>query len=338
MLESDDLKQLVVHQLSVATNMIDLSNTMDRWNRFTLANTEEPLLRWANEQLINSGESAAIAEFLIDNLRIANPRNEKRVSANGLVLVEIMAGSFIMGNVNDADGEPDEKPETKVEITYPFWIGKFEVTQGEYEALRANHASLHENPSVFNMHKKDGDSRRPVDNITWEQAIAYCNALTQDEKTRIPPGYEFRLPTEAEWEYACRARTSSPYSFGNSELKLYAWFPGNSGNKSHTVGSRLPNPWGIYDMHGNVMEWCYDWYLPELPGGTVRDFVQFRNTGVRCIRGGSWFSKTSSYLRSSDRYGLGPKEKGWAYGFRVVLGPTIQFLESRQENKRVGAR
>jgi formylglycine-generating enzyme required for sulfatase activity len=328
----EELKTDVLKQLSVATNMIDLTGTIKRWNRFTLANPDDALLHWATEQLSASDSDAAIGRFFIDHISNQRPDNEKRVKVNGMMLIELPAGSFVMGSDNEPGSEPDETPSTKVSIGYSFWIGKFEVTQAEYESVRAaGESDLDENPSVFNMHRPGGDGRNPVDNITWIQAMEFCRTITKKELLRIPVGYEFRLPTEAEWEYACRAGNAGLFTYGDSvqDLSKYAWFQANSQKATHVVGSKLPNRWGIYDMHGNVMEWCLDWYSNRLFSGSVSNPVQLAETGKRSIRGGSWNSEKVAYLRSADRHALPPSEKGWAYGFRVVLAPKIAILKTQ---------
>lgn len=329
----DELRAEVLAQISVATNMIDIEATTRRWGRFTLADTHESLLLWASRQLGQSGEGSAISEFLLDNLDTRPRRNGLRLSASGMLLVEIPSGTFAMGNTAETGRDSDEGPETTVTFDYMFWIGKFEVTQLEFERVRDPGSSSRRNPSFFNRDGAGRGDRQPLDNVTWEQARDFCDSLTRQEKPRIPNGYEFRLPTEAEWEYACRAGTTTRFSFGDSvsDLPRYAWYDANSRKTPHEIGSKLPNAWGIYDMHGNVMEWCYDWYRDQLPGGAVRNRIELQNSGKRCLRGGSWASSKADYLRSSDRFGLPPSSNGWAYGFRVVLGPSIQWLKEHQK-------
>jgi len=167
-------------------------------------------------------------------------------------MVFIPPGTFRMGSLTNEEGRfPDEGPQTATTISRGFWMGKYEVTQAEYLAVTGT------NPSYF-----IGDPNRPVEQVTWFDAKNYCGQLTQREQAagRIPTNCLYRLPTEAEWEYACRAWTSTRFSYGDdpsyTNLTNYAWYYDNFGGTTHPVGQKLPNPWGLYDVHGNVFEWC----------------------------------------------------------------------------------
>ena len=222
-------------------------------------------------------------------------------------LVKIPAGQFTMGSDN---GDNDEKPPHRVQLS-AFSIGKYEVTQAQWMAVMGGN-----NPSRFK-----GDGNLPVESVTWLQANNFCTALTQ--KT----GYSFRLPTEAEWEYACRAGTNTEYSFGDDEKQLgdYAWYSENSDGKTHPVGTRRQNPFGLFDMHGNVLEWCLDRYgenyyaeLSKQGRITVNPQGPARGRGIdRVLRGGSWGGYFN--LRSADRYWNAPGDISYIVGFRVVL-------------------
>ena len=247
-------------------------------------------------------------------------------------MVFIPAGAFRMGSpTNEVDRYSDEGPQTDVIISRGFWMGKYEVTQGEYEELMGN------NPSWFNgaqdpvwgeWHLDYGVvPTRPVEQVGWEDAVAYCAALTERERVagRIPPNSAYRLPTEAEWEYACRAGTSTRLSYGDdpgyTNLSNYGWFYPGYGNETHPVGQKLPNPWGLYDMYGNVWEWCWDWYEFSIhgePHGLYGGGISLDPQGLgagpyRAIRGGAR-SASRSYLLS-----WWPER---SVGFRVVLGPN----------------
>ena len=198
-------------------------------------------------------------------------------------------------------------------------MSKYEVTQAQYKEVMGT------NPSHFK-----GDLNRPVEKVRWAEAVAYCAKLTVQERAagRLPVGYEYRLPTEAEWEYACRAGTTTAFSFGNDESQLgeYAWYDANSGRTSHPVGQKKPNGWGLYDMLGNVVEWCQDKRLTashgNYPGGSVTD-PQGPPTGSRrLVRGGGW-QVEAWYCRSADRgLSLVPGVRHGVVGFRPVLAPT----------------
>ncbi|MCL5097247.1 MAG: formylglycine-generating enzyme family protein, partial [Candidatus Omnitrophica bacterium] len=184
------------------------------------------------------------------------PEAEGPLNPNPSRLVWIPAGTFLMGSpTNETDRDSDEGPQTQVTISQSFWIGKYEVTQGEYQELMGN------NPSGF-----IGDSNRPVDSVLWSSATNYCGKLTDRERAvhRLPDGYVYRLPTEAEWEFAARALTTSRFSFGDdpnyTQLGSSAWYSSNSDGISHSVGTKQPNPWGLYDILGNVAEWTLDQY------------------------------------------------------------------------------
>ena len=235
-------------------------------------------------------------------------------------MVWIPPGAFTMGS---ADGElgrnANEGPQTLVTLTRGFWIAKYEVTQRQFLELMGR------NPSRF-----QGDLDRPVESVLWADAVAFCSRLTQREKTagKLPKGYEYRLPTEAQWEYACRAGTSTRYSFGNASecgegcspcsfLDQYIWWCGNASYSTQKVGQKLPNPWGLHDMHGNAWEWCWDWY-GAYPGNPVSDPEGASTSELRAVRGGSstW---NGLERRSAVRFPLRTDTYHDLTGFRVVL-------------------
>ena len=213
-----------------------------------------------------------------------------------------------------------EKPQHQVRITRPFFLGIHEVTQGQYQAV------MGENPSQFK-----GSDDLPVEQVSWLDAVLFCNKLSEQEKktpfyringreVTIAGGNGYRLPTEAEWEYACRAGSTTLYPFGDDMSKLgdHAWYESNSGLKTHPVGQKRPNAWGLYDMLGNVWEWCQDWYEdgyyraspPADPPGPSE-------ASYRVIRGGSW-NDNARYCRPASRYGSAPEYRGDYLGFRVA--------------------
>jgi formylglycine-generating enzyme required for sulfatase activity len=231
-------------------------------------------------------------------------------------LVFIPPGTFRMGSSTNELGRWDwEGPQTAVTISRGFWLGAYEVTQGEYEAVTGS------NPSLFT-----GDDDRPVEQVSWNDATNYCMALTERERAagRIPANSVYRLPTEAEWEYACRAWTSTRFSHGDDpgyrDLPQYAWSWHNSGLTTQPVGRKLPNPWGLYDMHGNVWEWCQDGWSDSLPGGTVIDPPGHASDSYRVLRGGAW-SYEAPDCRSASRSRGTVDDRYSGFGFRVLLAP-----------------
>jgi len=228
----------------------------------------------------------------------------------------IPPGTFRMGSpTNEVDRWDSEGPQTDVIISRGFWMGKYEVTQGEYLAVMGEH------PEFFT-----GDTNRPVDMVSWFDATNYCGRLTRRELEagRIPTNCVYRLPTEAEWEYACRGWTSTRFSHGDdpgyTNLTNYAWYVSNSGGHTHPVGQKLPNPWGLYDMHGNVNEWCQDWRADNLPGGILVDPQGPGAGSFRVVCGGAW-SDYALDCRSASRFIGRPDIPYDSVGFRTVLAP-----------------
>ncbi len=215
-------------------------------------------------------------------------------NAANFVLIE--PGEFMMGSENASSAE---KPVHLVRITRPFEMGKYEVTQAQWQAVMGS------NPSHF---KRCGDC--PVENVSWEDAQEFIQRLNAQGSR-----YTYRLPTEAEWEYACRAGSTGDYA-GN--LNAMAWYGENSGDKTHAVGTKRPNAWGLYDMHGNVWEWCQDWYGENYYSQSPSVDSQGPSTGsYRVTRGGGW-DNGALYCRSADRGWSAPDFRVYALGFRLV--------------------
>jgi formylglycine-generating enzyme required for sulfatase activity len=233
------------------------------------------------------------------------------------------AGQFVMGGDWDAEqADENELPQHTVAFEKPFYIGQYPVTQSQWEAV------MGANPSEF----KDAD--HPVETVSHEDAAEFLRRLNASEDN---PGY--RLPTEAQWEYAARAGSESTYCFGPQAAKLseFAWYQKNSDRRPHPVGERAPNAWGLYDMHGNVHEWCADWfdrdYYARSPGTDPRGPRQ----GVaRALRGGDWGSE-AWYCRCAIRSLSAPTRRSPRVGLRVVrpLGAPPQRKRSRGFFKRV---
>ncbi len=201
-----------------------------------------------------------------------------------------------------------------VTITRDFWIGKYEVTQGEFAAVTGR------NPSHF-----AGDSNRPVEKVTFIDASNYCAAVTARERKagRLPEGFEYRLPSEAEWEYACRAGSTNLFAFGNDAgvADQYAWTAENCEATTHPVGQKFPNAWGLFDMHGNVWEWCSDWFEPY-PAMPLSDPVGPPTSKYKLFKGGGW-NQDVEYARASSRFMMSPSNGIHFVGFRVALGRSL---------------
>jgi formylglycine-generating enzyme required for sulfatase activity len=230
-----------------------------------------------------------------------NQFTEKLANGVTLEMVGLPAGNFLMGSSESED----EKPPHQVQVN-SFAIGKYPVTQAQYQAVMGN------NPSSFKNRPQN-----PVEQVRWNNAKAFCQKLS-----RIT-GKNYRLPTEAEWEYACRAGTTTRYYFGNNDNQSgnYAWSGGNSNGTTHPVGQKKPNGWGLYDMSGNVWEWCEDnWhgdYIGAQDDGTAWIDSDNRSWTKKCLRGGSWFSNPD-YCRSAFRFYDSRRNYDDDYGFRVV--------------------
>lgn len=235
----------------------------------------------------------------------------------GMKLVLIPKGTFMMGSPASEQGlNQDDETQYEVTISEDYYLAVFEVTRGQYEKVMGT------NPSYFQKRVigKSDSLMYPVEQVSWEDAVEFCKKLSElpEEKNA---GRVYRLPTEAEWEYACRAGSKAAYSFGANLKTLgdYAWFGENSGSQTHPVGEKKANAWGLYDMHGNVWEWCSDWY-DKYPNGSVSDPSGPSEGSRRVYRGGSWFLDAAD-CRSANRYGFDPSYRNFNVGFRVALSP-----------------
>ena len=262
-------------------------------------------------------DSSALALKAKINALVAGPAGEKTLTltlGTGVTmrLVRIEAGKFTMGSPDsEKDRGKDERPQHQVTITKPFYMGATEVTQAQWKAV------MDTQPWEGKSYAKAG-AEHAASYISWDDATAYCTALSK--KT----GRTVRLPTEAEWEYACRAGTTTAYSFGDDASRLgdYAWYDGNAYDKdekyAHPVGVKKPNAWGLYDMHGNVWEWCADWYVDSYANADTRDPKGPAGGSARVLRGGSWYA-FPQFCRAARRNGGSPDYRGGSGGFRVVV-------------------
>jgi serine/threonine protein kinase len=260
------------------------------------------------------------------------PARPKQLSVETVL---IKAGEFLRGSPeSDRDALEDEKPQKRISISHPFFLAKTKVTQGLFQRVVGKNPSAFGSNGGFKEKVREKDtSEHPVESVRWIEAIEFCNRLS--ERDGLSPYYHiesgavtvnggdgWRLPTEAEWEYACRAGTDTRWSFGDdaSELGDYAWFAGNSDGMTHPVAQKKPNPWGLFDMHGDVPEWCWDRYAPDYykrshlidPAGDGR-------AESRSYRGGGW-NDDAAQTRSASRQYLKTDYGGVLnhIGFRVA--------------------
>ena len=220
-------------------------------------------------------------------------------------------GTFMMGSPEDEKGRTMGRVETQHEVTLTkgFWLGKYEVTQEQWEKVMGTNPSLSKGATL------------PVETVSWDDAMEFCEKLTQAEKAagRLPEGWVYALPTEAQWEYACRAGTTTTYSFGDTITPEQANISSNTKPRTKVVGTYPANAWDFHDMHGNVWEWCRNWYV-DYPSGSARDPVGQLVGTLRVYRGGSWGS--ISYfgsMRSARRNRITPDYRASILGFRLSL-------------------
>ena len=246
-----------------------------------------------------------------------------------LEMVELSGGTFRMGSPDtDAEAHESEKPQHEVTVS-AFAISRYPITRELYRKLSGT--------SPQSWQRDSDDNRLPANDVSWCEAVSFCNALSQ--QVGLQPCYRiegthvawdtnadgYRLPTEAEWEYACRAGTTSRWFFGNDPTALdrYAWFADNSNNEVHPVGEKAPNPWGLHDMSGNVYEWCWDWY-DTYRAEAVMDPLGPESGDSRVLRGGSAWDVDPRVLRSAGRVRIEPELRRAVVGFRCVRRPRRQ--------------
>ncbi|MGL4465339.1 MAG: SUMF1/EgtB/PvdO family nonheme iron enzyme [Planctomycetia bacterium] len=240
----------------------------------------------------------------------------------GMKLVLIPPGRFLMGSPKSEKVRSNDEAQKDVTLTKPFYLGVYEVTQAEYGAVMGI------NPSHFTDVKGVEAKRLPVEQVSYDDALEFLAKLNERDRGKLPAGWKYLLPTEAQWEYACRAGSKTAFNFGDvlngDKANCDGSHPYGTEKKGPylqrpaPVGSYAPNGWGLYDMHGNVWEWCRDGYTENLPGG-IDPFVSPEGAPDRVSRGGSWFVIALS-SRSAYRYGITPDYRAINLGFRVAAG------------------
>lgn len=224
-----------------------------------------------------------------------------------LTMIWVRPGSFVMGSQPNERSRNDDETPHQVTLTNGFYLGKHEITQAQWEPV------MPRNPSHF----KGGD--RPVERVSWEDAVEFCKKLTEREREegRLPDGMAYQLPTEAQWEYACRAGTTTAYSWGDSTNNTLANYGKAFTEGTKSVGQYPRNPWGFHDMHGNLWEWCADWY-GDYPNLAVVNPTGPASGAFRVLRGGSW-GGGDTFMRSAKRSSHNPDKKVTILGFRICL-------------------
>ena len=251
----------------------------------------------------------------LDSLLLAQPPKELTNSI-GIKLVLISKGTFMMGSPESEEGRRENESQHEVTISNDYYLGAYEVTQTQYQTVTGNNPSCYQGALVGNQ-----NADLPVENVSLDDAVEFCNKLSElpEEKKA---GRVYRLPTEAQWEYACRAGSKTIYSFDDEEglLPEYGWFKRNSSQRTHTVGLLEPNAWGLYDMHGNVWEWCSDWY-GEYPKRAVSDPTGPTMGTDRVNRGGCWLYLAANCRSASRNWAKSSYQDG-LLGFRVALSSS----------------
>lgn len=262
-------------------------------------------------------KEARMHELLNDDVE---PLLIRHTTSTGMEEVLIFPGEFLMGSPPNEAGHGEDENQVAVQLTQPFWLARCVVTREDYGGTMKDRP-LRPNRSV------PDDSGCPATYVDWEDAVAFCRNLTEQELQagQLPEGWEYALPTEAQWEYACRGGTTTPYSCGadRGELFHHAWFDETTSvlgqDSLQPVGRKRPNPWGLFDMHGNVLEWCRDFYTDRLPGGQDPEIATGK--AFRSVRGGFW-RLTARDCRSAYRGKYNPGQSAHFLGFRVARIPT----------------
>jgi formylglycine-generating enzyme required for sulfatase activity len=232
----------------------------------------------------------------------------RAIAALEIEMVVIPAGTFTKGSPGTETDRDGDETQTQVTISQPFSLGKYEVTQAEWMTVMGTIPSHHR-----------GD-RFPVEQVGWDEALVFCQRLTAAKRAagKLTEGQIYTLPTEAQWEYACRAGSAGAFA-GTGKMDDMGWYSENSGRTTHPVGKKQPNAWGLYDMHGNVSEWCADWYGGDYDGVKVTDPTGAETGSSRVFRGGSWLNPAGNCRAAYRSNGMPANRRSNTLGFRVAL-------------------
>lgn len=278
------------------------------------------ILHYAGVGAVAAVVSGVKSQWLHAQAHNASMPSHTWKNSMGMPFIPIPAGKFLMGAPeNDPQARAFEKPQHEVTITHPFMLGKFEVTQADWQSVLQEEPYSRDRSNPFytlpGMAERLTKPNHPA-TVSWNDTQEFIAALNKKEG-----GNFYRLPTEAEWEYAARAGTTTNYSFGDSsrDLGRYAWYGENfETGGHHPVGLKEPNPWGLHDMHGNVWEWVQDWYDPDYYSISPPIDPQGPETGTaRVVRGGSWHTTATSW-RTAFRREYSPDYRGISIGFRLL--------------------
>jgi formylglycine-generating enzyme required for sulfatase activity len=299
--EADTDSDKVIDLLELESYVI---KNVQKWSRVNMGKSQIPE---------RTGRTKGVMELFYLDRRSKTETLKNFTNSLGANMILIPAGVFTMGSpASDSNAYPDEKP-YRVTISRPYYLGETEVTQGQWKAVMKTEPWKGENDV------REGDNY-PATYISWEDATEFCRRLSAQE------GREYRLPTEAEWEYACRAGSTARYTFGDepTNLSQYGWFEDNADNVgeeyAHLVKQKRGNSFGLYDMHGNVYEWCSDWY-GDYPSSAVVDPVGPAAGSYRVNRGGGW-NDGAAGCRSAHRNWNDPSNRNYNGGFRLALSSS----------------
>jgi formylglycine-generating enzyme required for sulfatase activity len=283
---------------------------VQKWSRINLGKLQTPERRGDAKGVVELFRSGGKSSTMP---RSTPTKSVEKIITNsiGMKFALIPNGTFMMGSLESEEGrESNEGPQHSVTISKDYYLGTYEVTQEQYQRIMGR------NPSYFN------GANNPVENVSWDDAVAFCMLLSELPEEKAA-GRVYRLPTEAQWEYACRAGSTSRFGFGDSNSKLgsYCWFYENSNRTTHPVGEKLPNAWGLYDMHGNVWEWCSDYFSDKYFSGAETDPSGPVAGSSRAGRGGGWINVAAS-CGSARRTFDYPSDRDNYFGFRVALSSS----------------
>ena len=300
----DELTALGISESKQSVSQDQRSNPLK--DALAVVKSTQPTTEAISEEKPSIGSIQTAARPIAPKGELAENPASEFTNSLGMKFRLIPAGRFLMGSPANEKGRYEGELQHEVILTNPFYMGIYPVTQGEYERVMGS------NPSRFK------GERHPVESVSWDDVMAYIERLNSLAE-EVNLGRRYRLPTEAEWEYACRAGSGTAYFFGDEESRLgdYAWYGSNSARRTHPVGQKKPNAWGLHDMHGNVWEWCLDWD-GDYPNSAVTDPSGPIDGSRRVFRGGGWGSGAAS-CRSASRSRDDPSYRYSSLGFRLAL-------------------